>query len=213
MNRISILLAAITIGIMLFIFNSESARPVNTECVKPIPPEISIPGEVSRYAVCLESVIGELQAELDHSDQRSKHIQAHADVSAEATIDKMWDSFQKGSVEMFSETMARDEDMISFGTDVAERWQGWVSLKQSIEKQFGSLEVLSIKRQNKTIKYSQLKDTAWFSEVVSWEVMNGGEKALIEGIRFTGVLEKRGTNWLIVQFHTSVGVAGQVIEY
>ena len=42
---------------------------------------------------------------------------------------------------------------------------------------------------------------------------SGGEKTLIKDIRFTGVLEKRGKNWKIVQFHSSVGVAGQVLEY
>ena len=43
--------------------------------------------------------------------------------------------------------------------------------------------------------------------------MSGGEKTVIKDIRFTGVLEKRGKNWKIVQFHSSVGVAGQVLEY
>lgn len=54
---------------------------------------------------------------------------------------------------------------------------------------------------------------AWFSEVVDWEVLTSGEKTLIEGIRFTGVMEKINGEWLIVQFHSSVGVAGQVLEY
>ena len=43
--------------------------------------------------------------------------------------------------------------------------------------------------------------------------MSGEEKTLIENIRFTGVLEKRGKNWKIVQFHSSAGVVGQVLEY
>ena len=36
---------------------------------------------------------------------------------------------------------------------------------------------------------------------------------IIEGIRYTGVMEKIAENWKIVQFHCSVGVEGQVLEY
>ena len=204
--------AIITIvAVLLFSKNSPVSR-AEINCDKPTPPNISTPGQATRYIDCLESVIEEMQANLEQNPNVTKD-KPSSKRDAEATIDKLWLSFKSGDVEMFSQVMSKDTDLVSFGTDDVERWQGWGALEESIKEQFASFSVLSIERKNKTIKYSQTGDTAWFSEVVDWEVLTGDQKALLEGIRFTGVLENRSGTWVIVQFHSSVGVAGQVIEY
>ena len=196
---------------LLFSKGSPVSR-AQINCDKPTPPNISTPGQATRYIDCLESVIEDMQANLEQNPNVTKDTPS-PQRDAEATIDKLWLSFKSGDVEMFSQVMSKDTDLVSFGTDDVERWQGWGALEESIKEQFASFSVLSIERKNKTIKYSQTGDTAWFSEVVDWEVLSGGQKALLEGIRFTGVLENRSGTWVIVQFHSSVGVAGQVIEY
>ena len=199
------------VAVLLFSKNSPVSR-AEINCDKPTPPNISTPGQATRYIDCLESVIEEMQANLEQNPNVTKD-KPSSKRDAEATIDKLWLSFKSGDVEMFSQVMSKDTDLVSFGTDDVERWQGWGALEESIKEQFASFSVLSIERKNKTIKYSQTGDTAWFSEVVDWEVLTGDQKALLEGIRFTGVLENRSGTWVIVQFHSSVGVAGQVIEY
>ena len=199
------------VAVLLFSKNSPVSR-AEINCDKPTPPNISTPGQATRYIDCLESVIEEMQANLEQNPNVTKD-KPSSKRDAEATIDKLWLSFKSGDVEMFSQVMSKDTDLVSFGTDDVERWQGWGALEESIKEQFASFSVLSIERKNKTIKYSQTGDTAWFSEVVDWEVLTGDQKALLEGIRFTGVLENRSDTWVIVQFHSSVGVAGQVIEY
>ena len=45
------------------------------------------------------------------------------------------------------------------------------------------------------------------------EFLVDGKLESVNDIRYTGVMEYRDGKWLIVQFHCSVGVAGQVIEY
>ena len=199
------------VAVLLFSKNSPVSR-AEINCDKPTPPNISTPGQATRYIDCLESVIEEMQANLEQNPNVTRD-KPSSKRDAEATIDKLWLSFKSGDVEMFSQVMSKDTDLVSFGTDDVERWQGWGALEESIKEQFASFSVLSIERKNKTIKYSQTGDTAWFSEVVDWEVLTGDQKALLEGIRFTGVLENRSDTWVIVQFHSSVGVAGQVIEY
>ena len=198
-------------AVLLFSKGSPVSR-AQINCDKPTPPNISTPGQATRYIDCLESIIEEMQANLEQNPNITKD-KPSSQRDAEATIDKLWLSFKSGDVEMFSQVISKDTDLVSFGTDDVERWQGWGALEESITEQFASFSVLSIERKNKTIKYSQTGDTAWFSEVVDWEVLTGGQKALLEGIRFTGVLENRSNTWVIVQFHSSVGVAGQVIEY
>lgn len=133
--------------------------------------------------------------------------------NAESLIQKMWDSFIDGDIDAFSQTMSKDEDMVTFGTDASERWDSWQELEDSVALQFDAFDVISVDRKNKSLKISNSGNTAWFSETVDWEFLSNGKTEEVKDIRYTGVMEYRSGQWKIVQFHCSVGVAGQVIEY
>ena len=148
----------------------------------------------------------------------SSFVAAQADTrpsanGADFVISKMWESFVQGDHKMFAETMAQDTDMVTFGTDASERWDGWDDLQKSVKNQFDAFDILNVKRMNKKLNLSNSGDVAWFSEIVDWEFLVEGKKQVIEGVRYTGVMEKRENEWKIVQFHSSVGVSGQVIAY
>ncbi len=132
---------------------------------------------------------------------------------ADFVISKMWESFVQGDHKMFAETMAQDSDMVTFGTDASERWDGWDDLQKSVKKQFDAFDILNVKRMDKKLNLSNSGEVAWFSEIVDWEFLVEGKKQIIKGVRYTGVMEKRENEWKIVQFHSSVGVSGQVIAY
>ena len=133
--------------------------------------------------------------------------------NAESLIQKMWDSFIDGDIDAFSQTMSKDKDMVTFGTDASERWDSWQALEDSVALQFDAFDVVSVERKNKSLKLSNSGNTAWFSETVDWEFLSNGKTEVVKDIRYTGVMEYRNGQWKIVQFHCSVGVAGQVIEY
>lgn len=133
--------------------------------------------------------------------------------NAESLIQKMWDSFIDGDIDAFSQTMSKDEDMVTFGTDASERWDSWQELEDSVALQFDAFDVISVDRKNKSLKISNSGNTTWFSETVDWEFLSNGKTEAVKDIRYTGVMEYRKGHWKIVQFHCSVGVAGQVIEY
>ena len=133
--------------------------------------------------------------------------------NAESLIQKMWYSFIDGDIDAFSQTMSKDKDMVTFGTDASERWAGWQELEDSVALQFDAFDVISVDRKNKSLKISNSGNTAWFSETVDWEFLSNGKTEEVKDIRYTGVMEYRKGHWKIVQFHCSVGVAGQVIEY
>ena len=133
--------------------------------------------------------------------------------NAELLIQKMWDSFIDGDIDAFSQTMSKDEDMVTFGTDASERWDSWQELEDSVALQFDAFDVISVDRKNKSLKISNSGNTAWFSETVDWEFLSNGKTEEVKDIRYTGVMEYRDGQWKIVQFHCSVGVDGQVIEY
>tara|TARA_B100001287_G_scaffold227717_1_gene197700 strand:+ start:1052 stop:1531 length:480 start_codon:yes stop_codon:yes gene_type:complete len=148
----------------------------------------------------------------------SSFLAARADIrpsanEADFVISKMWESFVQGDHKMFAETMAQDTDMVTFGTDASERWDGWDDLQKSVKNQFDAFDILHVKRMNKKLNLSNSGEVAWFSEIVDWEFLVEGKKQIIEGVRYTGVMEKRENEWKIVQFHSSVGVSGQVIAY
>ena len=133
--------------------------------------------------------------------------------NAESLIQKMWDSFIDGDIDAFSQTMSKDEDMVTFGTDASERWDSWQALEDSVALQFDAFDVVSVERKNKSIKISNSGNTAWFAETVDWEFLSNGKPEAVKDIRYTGVMDIRNGQWKIVQFHCSVGVACQVIEY
>lgn len=133
--------------------------------------------------------------------------------SADFVISKMWESFVQGDHKMFAETMAQDPDMVTFGTDASERWDGWDDLQKSVKDQFKAFDILNVNRKNKKLNLSNSGEVIWFSEIVDWEFLVEGKKQIIKGVRYTGVMEKRENEWKIVQFHSSVGVSGQVIAY
>jgi len=137
----------------------------------------------------------------------------HAKSKLQNAVDQLMGAFEKESVEMFDDVMAKDTDMVTFGTDASERWVGLDEVRDSFAKQVGAFEVESIDTKNQVIKTSNSSEVAWFTQIVDWHISSGGDSQTISGIRVTGVLEKRGTDWKIVQFHTSAPVQGQVVEY
>jgi len=137
----------------------------------------------------------------------------HAKSNLKSAVDQLMGAFEKESVEMFDDVMAKDTGMVTFGTDASERWVGFDEVRGSFAKQVGAFEVESIDTKNQVIKTSNSGEVAWFSQIVDWHISSGGNSQTISGIRVTGVLEKRGTEWKIVQFHTSAPVQGQVVEY
>ena len=134
-----------------------------------------------------------------------------------AAVEKVLDQYNQvwitKDMEMLSRIMAHDSDMVNYGTDAAEKWVGWESLRDSSEKQFKSIDFAEILAKDQVIKIHKSGEVAWFSEIWDMKGKAQGEAFSQEGVRFTGVLEKRAGNWIIVQFHGSVPVAGQAVKY
>ena len=131
----------------------------------------------------------------------------------QSVLDQWIQVVETENLELFSRIMAHDPDMVTFGTDAAERWVGWEALNESLQKQFESFETKGISIRDQVIKISELGNVAWFSEIGDWDLLAQGEPVSLKGMRFSGVLEKREGSWVIVQFHTSIPVAGQSVEY
>jgi len=116
-------------------------------------------------------------------------------------------------LDLFLNTIAQDTDMVNFGTDAAERWVGFENLKEAVSQQFAVFDEGKVDIRDQVIKISDTGVTAWFSEITDWYLVVQGEAVSMKDCRITGILEKRDDNWVIVQFHTSLPVVGQAVEY
>jgi ketosteroid isomerase-like protein len=121
--------------------------------------------------------------------------------------------FEREDMELLAQAMAHDAAMVCFGTDVAEHFVGWDSLRTSIEQQLEAFDSTRITVRDQVISLNSSGNTAWVSELLDWDGRAQGQPVHIESARFTGVLEKRNDDWVFVQFHVSVPVAGQAAAY
>ena len=128
-------------------------------------------------------------------------------------VDQIEQAMEAEDVELISTVVAHDADMVNFGTDAAERWVGWEDLEAAVDQQFAAFDNQQVSVRDQVIKVASGGMVAWFSEIMDWNLEAGGEMVSLEGMRATGVLEKRNGKWIIVQMHFSVGVAGQAAEY
>jgi len=136
-----------------------------------------------------------------------------ASEGAKAAVDDFWRAISTQDLDLLSRVIARDEEMVIFGTDAAERWVGSSAFLSAEAQLMQAFDVESLNRQADTLHVDSRGDVAWFSTVFDLNINVDGETALLTGLRTTGVLEKRSGHWVIVQAHTSTPVAGQQIEY
>ena len=97
-----------------------------------------------------------------------------------------------------------DEDIVLFGTDGDEQLVGYGAIRKAMSQQFDVLENILINISDQKIKINKGGTTAWFSQVLNYNYIYQDEYMSFEGIRFTGVLEKRDDKWILVQGHLSV---------
>ena len=122
----------------------------------------------------------------------------------EAVLNKVVEASKKGNIEMFSEAIAHDKDLVCLGTARTENLKGWEQLKETMVKQFNILENTDITVNERTIKIHDSGKVAWFSENLDFQFTMKEKPYTYKGVRQTGVLEKRDGKWLIVQLHMSV---------
>ena len=107
---------------------------------------------------------------------------------------------------------AQDENIVLFGTEGDEQLVGIEAIKKAMSKQFAEVENTLINISDQKIKINQTATTAWFSEVLDYNFIYLGEDMSVEGIRLTGVLEKRDGKWQLVQGHLSVPYEAEIEE-
>lgn len=111
---------------------------------------------------------------------------------------------ERQNIDLVHEVWASEADIVVFGTNSDEKIIGWEDIKNTMQRQFNTFEETYISVRDQNIKVNKFGCTAWFSEVVNYNYIYNGEAKSFEGLRFTGVLEKKDGDWFIVQSHMSI---------
>ena len=144
----------------------------------------------------------------------AQKVDTEAETAAvKAVVDQFAQVWETEDMALFSKIIAHDAGLVFYGTDAAEHFVGWPALQEASEEMFTAFENTKITVRDQVIDVHPSGTVAWFSQEWDWDLVAEGQPVSAPGGRFTGVLEKRNGDWMFVQFHNSVPVAGQVAEY
>jgi len=121
---------------------------------------------------------------------------------AERVLESWIHGLQELDAELLSNLFALDEDLVNWGIGKNERYMGWEDYRIHIEHAAQVLQKNEISVTEQQVRLSRSRDVAWFNQVRDYRgTLSNGDVVRIEGVRVTGVLEKREDRWVIVHFH------------
>lgn len=131
------------------------------------------------------------------------------------TILQIYSAFEKLNAKLLDENFAHSEELLAFGTDQDEKFQGWGQYKDVHTVQFEAVK--SFKFLPKELEVHIHNDIAWIADRPHWIVETKTGERVDSDMRITAVLKKEGqgssTRWLVVQWHVSVGLQQRLHDY
>jgi hypothetical protein len=114
---------------------------------------------------------------------------------------------QTKDTDLLYSCFAHDEELFWFTPEAAGTTHGFESFKRTVENVFlnDAFKALRFEVRDLRIILSRSGDVAWYSCMLDDENEWNGQPASWINVRWTGVLEKREGNWVIVQMHFSYG--------
>lgn len=118
-------------------------------------------------------------------------------------LDNMARAQEDGNWELFAQCFAHNNETVNIGTDLDEYWIGWDAFQQDAKELFELKKGYQVQVKNTRINLSSDGNVAWYAQMMDTCLETKGEPVRIEGFRHTGVMEKTGDRWLVVQSHFS----------
>ena len=105
---------------------------------------------------------------------------------------------------LFESIFAKDQDFFTYYPDSKSNVVGWSQFEKYLDRWMDPRNrALGYDIRDLRIVMSRSGDAAWFSAVVDDEGEFDGKPWSAKDVRWTGVLERRGGEWRIVQQHMS----------
>jgi hypothetical protein len=123
---------------------------------------------------------------------------------AEQTVNLLIEAFEKTDIEIHKRIWFRDQSLKVYGLYTGNNISGWESLKQHFERTAEKINDIKLEVLYSQLNFNSELNTAWFSLLANENYLINGKQRTINGIRYTGVMERIEGEWRIVQFHGSV---------
>ncbi|MBL8133652.1 MAG: nuclear transport factor 2 family protein [Anaerolineae bacterium] len=121
-----------------------------------------------------------------------------------AAIDDWSASYISRDMRRLLACIAPDADVVMYGTGADEKRIGLNGIQSQAERDWSQTDAAGFYFQEPTI--GAAGSVAWAAADCTFQVEIGGQTMAFPG-RFTGVFEKRGGRWLVVQAHFSLPAA------
>ena len=115
-------------------------------------------------------------------------------------------AYERRDVDGAMAHIAPDDDVVVIGTGADEKRIGSDEAREQLERDLAQSERITMDLKDPLV--SAAGDVAWMSADLTMEGEAGGEPFAMSG-RMTAVFEQRDGDWLVVQSHSSVPMAGQ----
>ena len=128
------------------------------------------------------------------------------EAQVQSVLEQVVQANESEDMALMAKITAQDGDIVQFGSAEGYRLVGWEAFKKAMEQQFADIEKMKISVRDQVITVHHSGSVAWFSEIMDLNCLMQDKPVSLEGVRYTGVMEKRDGSWVIVQGHLSVPV-------
>jgi ketosteroid isomerase-like protein len=122
-------------------------------------------------------------------------------------IDDYCAAWSTGNADAPAKFYAKDNGLIFY--DLAPfAYHGWKEYHDGVQKEFFSSMASGTLSAGKDLKVSRRGTIAWTTVSMHFSEKTKDGKSTETDVRYTGIWEKRGTNWLLVHEHLSAPLGG-----
>lgn len=136
-----------------------------------------------------------------------------AKAEVDALLDRLEQANETGDLALLAEAFSHDPEIVILGTDAAERWVGYGPFAEAMERMFKSFSDTEIVSRDRVVQVASTGNVALFSEIWDQSGKAQGQSYAVKGLRLTGVAERQAGKWVVTQWHGSIPVAGQAVDY
>lgn len=123
-----------------------------------------------------------------------------------AALNNWADSYIKRDIKRLLAAIAPDPDVLMYGTSADEKRIGLAGMQAQVERDWAQTDAAAFILHDPSV--SAAGTVAWASADATFKVEVGGQEMAFPA-RFTGVLENRDGQWLVVQAHFSLPAPAQ----
>ena len=129
------------------------------------------------------------------------------------TMLRIYRAFEDLDARELDENFAHTEELLAFGTDWDEKFEGWKHYKDVHSVQFAALK--SFRFESRELEAHVQGEVAWAADRPHWRIVTKAGEKIESDLRITAVLRwnRRDGRWLVVQWHVSSGLRERLHDY